>query len=98
MTARSILDAADRLRLTLQKFCVVPEVGAAHHQVSVVIRESLGDPKTTRVGRSREIPWSKSLRAQSLHVPDVKELVRDGVQRVLVHAGIGERARFDDLS
>ena len=48
--------------------------------------------------RTREVPWSKFQRTKSLHVPDVKELMRDGAERVFINTWIAERAGLDDLS
>ena len=50
--------------------------------MAVVIRDAFGDPETTRVRRPGEIPWPQLDRPQSLYVPDMKELMRDGVQCV----------------
>src|SRR5690349_1794657 len=65
--------------------------------MSVVVRESLGDPQPARAHGTRKVPWSKFKRSQTLHVPDVKELVRDRIERVFVNAGFAKCARFDDL-
>src|SRR5262249_36322985 len=90
-------NSSDCLRLTSEKLVIIPESGTTQHEMAVVVGESFGDPKAMRVCGLREIPWAKFEGTQPLHVPDVKELVCDCAQRVVVNSGLAEGAGLDDL-
>ena len=66
--------------------------------MAVIVREAFGDPEPARGEWSREVPWAKLKRAQSLDVPDVKEFVRDGAECSFVNTWLTKRAGLDDLS
>src|SRR5206468_1196672 len=65
--------------------------------MSVIIRETLGNPKPSCIRRASEIPWSKFNRTKSFYIPNVKKLMRDSIQRLAIHARFAKRAGLNDL-
>ena len=65
--------------------------------MAVVICDAFGDPEIARVRRPRKIPWTQLDRSQPLHIPDMKKLVGNRVERLFIHFRISQRAWHDDL-
>ena len=65
--------------------------------MTVIIGDAFSDPQSSSVGWPREIPRSKLNRPQTLHIPHMKELVRDRVQSLLIGSRVGEGAWLNDL-
>src|SRR5688572_15210309 len=65
--------------------------------MTVVGGETFGYPQRACAEWSREVPWSKFNRTQSLDVPDVKEFVRHSAECFVVNAGFSECSGLDDL-
>src|SRR5687767_5205600 len=73
--AGSVFNSGDCLAFATKEFCHVPNTGAMHHQVTKIICDPFGNPKTASVCRTRKVPWSKLDRSKSFHVPNMKKLV-----------------------
>ena len=76
-TARRVLKSLDLLSQRLQIIAIRNQPGAQRHQVAVVIGDAFGDPQIAGVVLFRVIEWPERVRANSLHVPEMKEFMRD---------------------
>src|ERR1051325_767235 len=96
-TPRCVFNARDRLTFATQKSSVVRNSGAPFQQMTVVVCQTLGNPKPARSQRASEGPWPKLQRPQTFDIPDVKNFMRDGVERAGVHTFLAERPGLDYL-
>ena len=63
----------------------------------VVVRDAFRDPKAARVRRAGEIPWPQLNRPQTLHVPHVKEFMRNCIERLFIRTRVAELARLNNF-
>src|SRR6185369_4115216 len=88
---RRVLQVSHRARLRTQILALADQSGATQSEICIVISDALGDPQNFRIVFLRVIKRAERVGTNSLHVPEMKKLVRDETEKAAIVAfrGIG---------